>query len=235
MKQKKELNPFNSKKVANEWIKSVENESGLSRDKEIYPRLQKWVRKVKPKKIVEIGCGQGICAEKIGNQKVHFFGIDPSKYLIDRANKKYKSKTREFTVADAYSLPFPDAFSDASFSVNVWFHLSNLQKASNELSRILRPNGKFLIITANPSNLDLWESFYYDKTSSTKKVVIGKVNIPVNPLSKNVFYKHSLPEIKTSLKKAGLKIEKIEQFAKLGNKKSQKTLFIAIYGNKLIA
>jgi len=228
--QKYEENPFEDPQVAEEWVSSVENEKDMFRDNEIYPMLTKWVNENKPGVVVEIGCGQGICSEKIQYSNGEYIGVEPSKPLVVRANDLYRQDNRDFVVGNAYEIPLQTEIADAVFSVNVWFHLENVDKASKELARILKSGGRFLIITANPNDYKTWESFYFDHDQDEKKI-IGKVNVPVNPMSKSIFYKHSLDDITEALNKAGLKIDKVKGFAHM-DEQHEAGLFIEIEGFK---
>lgn len=222
-----EENPFEDPIVSREWINSVENEKDGSRDKEIYPRLQKWIENIKPGIVVEIGSGQGICSDKMGNFLGKYIGIEPSNHLFVRACELYERNGREFIVGSAYEIPISDELAGAVFSVNVWFHLENIDKASAELERILKRGGKFMIITPNPDSFDLWESWFIDYKKEGKKIV-GKVKIPVNPLSKNIIYKHSLKEMEGALKRNGLVVDSVESFSEVDGY----NIFISISGRK---
>ncbi|MFC1623680.1 class I SAM-dependent methyltransferase [Patescibacteria group bacterium] len=230
-KQINEENPFETKSVSKEWITSVEGEVGLIRDNEIYPRLQSWISEIKPNIVVEIGSGQGICSNKLGDFDGKYIGIEPSKYLTERAKELYNSQANKtFKIGNAYDLPFNDNEVDAVFSVMVWFHLENLEKASKEIFRILKTGAKFYIITANPDLYNVWESFFLDYEKKDKKL-IGRVKVPISSLSKNIIHLHTTNEIITSLKKAGLNIESIEKFG-AGKENSDEGLMIGIVGSK---
>ena len=77
---------------------------------------------------------------------------------------------------------------------------------------------------------DIWESLYFSYTKEGKKID-GKVNIPVNPLSRNTMYEHPLGDILKSLQKAGLEITNTEQFGEPASLPGRK-LFISIQGTK---
>ncbi len=224
---KYEENPFENKKVAQEWINCVENEKDLFKDKAIYPLLSKWFSKNKSALVVDIGCGQGICATKIDLKKGKYIGIEPSEILVRRAKKLYKAENIKFVIGSAYALPVHNEIANCVFSVMVWFHLKNLGKAAKELARVLKTKGKFLIITANPARYDSWEGSYFDYIKDAKKIV-GKVKVPINPMSKSIFYLHDKSEIQESLIHNGLKISSIRQFGDFGRGK----LFIVISGYK---
>ena len=228
-KPKFEENPFEDKVVAQEWINSVENDKGATRDREIYPRLGAWLQKIGAKKVVEIGAGQGICSSKLGEFSGKYIGVEPSEYLVQRAIELYKQDNRDFTLGNAYELPLPNESCDASFAINVWFHLENLNQAAKELYRILEKDGHFMIITVNPAEYDEWLS-YYEESAEDDKKVIGKAHVPINPLSRNIFYKHSMDDLTGSLTQNGLEIDSIENFG-LGNE--TRKVFLIIKGHKI--
>ncbi len=222
-----EENPFETERVAKEWIGSVEGEEGMFRDKIIYPLLRDWANQNDSGVILEIGSGQGVCSEKLKLVKGRYVGVESSQHLTQRAKELYGNEKRDFVVGNAYDLPLAEGVIDSAFSVNVWFHLGGQESASRELSRVLKNGGRFLIITANPDSYDKWQSLFDDPVVEDGKVV-GKVNTPVTPLSKNIFYTHSLEKIKASLEQAGLVVEEIKEL----KDENLEALFVAIKGKK---
>lgn len=226
-----EENPFEIPQVAAEWINSVENEKGLIRDNEIYPFLKRWVSDLHPELLIEIGAGQGICSDKISaDDFTAYIGIEPSTYLVERAIALYSKPDRKFVTGNAYRLPIENEKADGVFSVNVWFHLADIELAGSELSRILKVGGRFLIITVNPKAYDIWESFYFDYKKEGKKIV-GKVKTPINPLSSNTFFEHTFEEIERSLKSNSLRVLETHELGVVEG--VQQKLFIAIIGEKI--
>jgi len=223
-------NPFKDPEVARQWINSVENEKGMIRDKEIYPKLEQWVKLFNPKIVLDIGAGQGICSAHVCFLGNKYIGIEPSSLLVERANELYFGEDKDFIIGDAYDLPIMSEFVDAAFSVNVWFHLENLSIASKELSRVLKPGGKFLIITANPQTYDIWRTMYYDAVEDDRKIV-GKVKVPVNPMTLNIFYKHTLEEIRSKLIDNNLIITGEEEFG-YSSAFTDRPIFVCIFGYK---
>lgn len=222
-----EENPFENPEIAAQWATSVEGESGMFRDTAIYPRLASWIGPDFDGTVVEVGSGQGICSTKLNNYKGKYIGVEPSKPLTERAQQLYPDQNRKFVVGGAYDIPVETESTDAAMSVMVWFHLENIAKASQELARILKPGGKFLIITANMRAKETWKSFFVDATQDGNKIV-GKVNVPVNPLSKNIIHQHTEEEIVAELQKAGLTISRTEEFGTV----DENQLFLLIEGTK---
>ncbi len=219
-------NPFEEKEIAEQWIHSVEGERGLIRDNEIYPALKQWFDSTQKGVVVDIGSGQGICASKISGYS-KYLGIEPSTFLIERAKKLYTSKSTAFIVGNAYKLPSEKNTYDTAFSINVWFHLEDLNLASKELARVLKSRGKFFLQTADSDALTVWKKSYIKPTIQGKKI-LGEAIVPINNLSMNTFYMHTNEEMITALEEAGLRVTKITKLGKIENN----TIFIAIEGEK---
>jgi SAM-dependent methyltransferase len=221
-------------KTALEWINIIEGGNSRARDADgdIYPRLKTWVARLSPPEILEIGSGQGICSDNIDLGDRRYTGLEPSPFLVDRAKHLYRSENRRFMVGNAYNMPFPNGVFDAAFSVAVWHLLSDLQKAANELSRVLRTGGHFLIITANPGAYSLWTDRYTDTRLDGRRFE-GKAQLPDQSVSHDVLYLHPFDEIASSLQSAHLQIEEAETFRTSEQSKGRE-YFISIRGKKLV-
>ncbi len=92
----------------------------------------------------------------------------------------------------------------------VWHLLKDIQTAANELSRVLKKNGSFLIITANPDAYSAWKALYSDPKLTGKRlegaIQLGTVT------SHDVLFLHSFGEIRDSLQESGLIIEEFDTF-----------------------
>ena len=191
--------------AAREWIESVEGEKGRPREIDLYPHLRKWVDRISPTKIVDIGCGQGICSQKIDLNGRNYFGIEPSLFLLERAIRLHQESNKVFVTGNAYALPFSDSFFDAAFSIAVWHLLEDKMKAASELSRILKHGGHFMIVAANPDFYDEWTKTYTHGAKRGQRFE-GKMRNEDGSESTDVLYLHSLDEINMSLQSAQLEI-----------------------------
>jgi len=213
-----------------DWINSVEGEKGRIRDADIYPRLKAWTDRVAPKEILEIGCGQGICSDKIDLESRNYTGLELSPLLLDRAKQLYGRPNRTFLAGNAYALPFPIGFFDAVFSVAVLHLLADAKKAAEELSRVLKPGAHFLIISANPGAYSTWIESYTDTQTQGRRFE-GSVRLSDQSVAREVLYLHPLQEIMDSLQCAQLVVQASETFRTVGASPGCDR-FISIQGQK---
>lgn len=178
---------------------------------------------------MEIGCGQGIVSEQVPIG-VEYVGIDPSNTLIERAKQLYAGGNRSFLEGDAYQLPLQDSSAEGVLSVWVWSHLQDLQLAAQEMSRILKSNGTFLVINANPATYPKRKGFY-KSYEIIDGVLVGDFDLGNDKvLSRGTLHFHSIQDMSDALRDAGLSVTTIET---IGHKDSYPDgLYIAISGLK---
>jgi SAM-dependent methyltransferase len=89
--------------------------------------------------LLEVGCGSGYYSEAFGDLlggKLRYTGIDYSDAMIARARARYPSAA--FDVADATSMPYPDAAFDIVFNGVSLMHIIDYASAISEAARIAR-------------------------------------------------------------------------------------------------
>lgn len=106
------------------------------------------------KYILDVGSGTGtlvdILAEKYPEAEV--VGVDIAPGMIDFATSKVRRKNARFLVGDGESLPFKDKEFDLVVS-SASLQWMDPQKVFAEVSRVLRPRGKFYLSTFGPATL----------------------------------------------------------------------------------
>ncbi len=201
---------FDNQADAQDWIALIES-ANQPREQDIYPLLKTWVEQGTPAQILEVGCGQGACSAQIPLAGRRYTGVEPSPFLLARAQELYTAPERAFVPGNAYQLPFADKEFDAVFSVAVWHLLSDIRKAAAEMARALKPGGRFLIITANPEAYDLWAAPYTHRRQMGRRFE-GEVKEKGKLISQDVLYLHTLDELSEALEGANLEVHRSETF-----------------------
>lgn len=126
--------------------------------------------KIKPHfKIADLGCGVGrlvVPFMSFLNSEGHYYGLDVDKEMIDWCNENYKPvagnmtfdwadvENKQYfpdgTASDAnYVFPYEDKLLDFGFAFSLFTHLlePGARNYLNEISRTLKPKGKFMLST----------------------------------------------------------------------------------------
>lgn len=217
------------KVLAKEWIDWVEKPHSQGTREEILLFIKNWLAKHKPKVLGDIGCGQGAFSKVVG-AKTKYVGIDPSQILIKRAKKLFLSSNKKFMAGDAYNIPLKNESVDALMSIWVWSHLENLELAAKEMCRVLKPQGRFLIITANPETYEERKTFY-KKYTIKDNLLTGIFDLgDGKTLTGTTLYLHSKEQVTKAIKHAGLHINYIRRMGQAAS--SNKGLYLVIEGSK---
>lgn len=99
-------------------------------------------------KILDVGCGTGELAHKLAD---HFkdsgvHGIDISKTMVEKADSKNRGHNIKFKIGDVEDLPYRDDTFDIITCSHSFHHYPDKEKAMSEMFRVLRPNGRLMII-----------------------------------------------------------------------------------------
>jgi SAM-dependent methyltransferase len=108
--------------------------------------LHEWVpARLTPDAVVlDLGAGAGIVTQKnFRGLAAQIFGVDPE------AQVGSNPFLEEGRVADAQSIPYPDAVFDVVFSHNILEHLERPAEVFGDVARVLKHDGVFLFKTPN--------------------------------------------------------------------------------------
>lgn len=101
-------------------------------------------------RVMDFGCGDGQFLNRISKRCSSCCGSDVSELAIEMASKRYPNL--EFKVMDD-SIPFPDNEFDAVCAIDVLEHILDTETVLNEIHRVLKPGGHFLIATSELTRL----------------------------------------------------------------------------------
>jgi ubiquinone/menaquinone biosynthesis C-methylase UbiE len=111
--------------------------------------------------ILDVGSGAGQIARhllKYADRQAAITCFDLSFEMIRRARQRLKSNRPRYTVADLTSLPFADASFDCVTCGYVLEYLPDPRMGLAELSRVMKPGSKMLLITTEDSFAGAWNS-----------------------------------------------------------------------------
>jgi SAM-dependent methyltransferase len=101
--------------------------------------------------MLDVGCGLGRQSAEMIHRGYRVVGTDISSGLLSYA----AAAAVPVAAADALRLPFADETFDTVYTIGVLHHLGGppeQQAACQEIARVLRPGGRFLIHESNPRN-----------------------------------------------------------------------------------
>ena len=101
------------------------------------------------KRVLEIGLGQGADAEQIVKRGGVYSGADLTDESVKRVKMRFSLRDLPFDQieqASALDLPFADNSFDIVFSHGVLHHIPEIRKAQAELKRVLKPEGKLIVM-----------------------------------------------------------------------------------------
>jgi len=101
------------------------------------------------KSVLEIGLGQGADGEQIVRRGGIYSGADLTEESVKRVKMRFSLHDLPFDrieQASALDLPFDDSSFDIVLSHGVLHHIPEIKKAQAELARVLKPDGKLIVM-----------------------------------------------------------------------------------------
>ncbi len=111
--------------------------------------------------VLEIGCGSGAGMELLLDEFAvgHATGVDLDPEQVKRAARLLNGRAPDcfsLEVADVETLPFPDESFDAIFDFGMLHHVPRWQAAVCEITRVLKPGGRFFFEEITREALQRW-------------------------------------------------------------------------------
>lgn len=186
-------------------------------DIEVYNSvIDKWLQTIKKGYILDVGCGGGNNCQYINNkEEFNAYGIDFSEGMIKEARKRYPNIKVE--KMDMCNLLFPNQTFDGILSNKSLIHIPTelVSQALKEFKRVLKNNGKLLLILSDGSGEEMVEEPYREGQNIY------------------VYVKHyTVDEISLVLKENGFKINKVEKM-KNTSKNAYSTGKIIVFATKV--
>ena len=142
----------------------------------------------------DIGCGTGNYTNEFQKMGFSFIGIDPSKEMLRQA--KVRNQHITWKIGTAENTGLDENSVDGVVAFLTLHHWTNMQHGFSEVSRILKPDGQFVLFTSTPEQMEgYWLNHYFPKMLSDSKATMP-----------------SLTGIKDAMENAGIQLEKIAPY-----------------------
>jgi 2-polyprenyl-6-hydroxyphenyl methylase / 3-demethylubiquinone-9 3-methyltransferase len=148
-------------------------------------------------KILDLGCGAGFLSNELAKEGFKVTGFDLSQESLTVAKNHDSTKTVQYIQGNANLLPFEDASFDVICCMDFLEHVEDINPILKEVSRVLKPGGKFFFHTFNRNPL-------------SRFVVIHLVELILKKTPKNLhIYKLFIKpkELNQACESQGLKVD----------------------------
>lgn len=160
--------------------------------------------------VVDCGMGPGRLLVELARRGWSVAGVDISGEMVARARARLPESADRLVQGTVESLPFPSESFDAAVATGVLEYVEDVQRALSEVSRVLRPNGLFVVGAPNTRSFGtVWRH----------RIVYAAVR----PLKSRLRFGRAVPRprpglisrahLQTQLASAGLEVEQIEYIA----------------------
>ena len=89
-------------------------------------------------RVLDLGSGTGAALQQLQNYEVTAVDPDEKMLLLNKFEHKI--------IGEAENLPFPDSSFDSVYCAFVWRNLNNSKLGLQEVYRVLKPGGKFVLL-----------------------------------------------------------------------------------------
>jgi ubiquinone/menaquinone biosynthesis C-methylase UbiE len=110
------------------------------------------------KDVLECACGAGQGAKMLNAVSRSYVAGDIDKELVKQSQEN--NPNIKFKLFDATNMPFPDESFDVVLICEAIYYIPDISKFLQETRRVLRKNGKVLIVSANSSLFDFNPSLF---------------------------------------------------------------------------
>jgi len=214
-------------KVAGWYNRLLEEGDDTYQEKLIKPNLLRILSPKAGEEILDAGCGQGFFAREIAKSGAKVVGVDVAGELIKMA-KDQSGKNETYLVLSAEKMTsITSARFDAAICVLALQNIKNLQAAISEMSRVLKPGGRCVLVLNHPAfRVPGASSWSYDEKTNIQYRNINKYLSEISQevdmtqgiagAKKKKFtmtFHHPLQVYFKAFAKAGLYVGRLEEWA----------------------
>jgi ubiquinone/menaquinone biosynthesis C-methylase UbiE len=141
--------PHNKQQLFDRWASSYDTLFPSVFYQAIHKRLLEYVELPSAAPVLDIGCGTGRLLDRLASQEptLQGTGLDFSGEMIRQARDRNRHRPRIiFLEGNATALPFAENQFDAVFNTLSFLHYDSPEQVFQQVSRVLRPKGRFYLV-----------------------------------------------------------------------------------------
>lgn len=124
---------------------------------------KKLIEHLSPKKdgiYLDIGCGTGNYTNELEKNGLRLIGIDPSEKMLEKA--RLQNSNVDWRIGTVENIELSANAVDGVIGSLTIHHWTDLQKGFSELHRVLKPDGRIVIFTSTPKQMEgYWLNHYF--------------------------------------------------------------------------
>lgn len=144
------------------------------------------------RRVLDVGCGNGYVLSQYARHHARATGVDLTARGIGLSRQRFRIEglAGEFAQSNAEALPFRTASFDLVVSVGVLHHTPDTTRAVDEIHRVLKPGGTFLVMLYHRNSLAYRWVFSVGRFLKPKywrkslQEMVNRVDGDANPLGK---------------------------------------------------
>lgn len=138
-------------KVAGWYNNLLEENEDTYQEQVIKPNLLRVLNIKSGEEVLDAGCGQGYFAREIAKAGAKVLGVDVAGELVKIAKEKSGANEKYLVLSAEKLININDKKFDAAICVLALQNIKNLQAAVAEISRVLRPGGRCVVVLNHPA------------------------------------------------------------------------------------
>lgn len=156
-------------KVAKWYDNLLEEGSDSYQEKLIKPNLLRILAPKPGEEILDVGCGQGYFSRLIAKEGSRVVGVDLANELIAIAREEAGERESYFVMSAEKMSGLQNSRFDAAICILALQNMKNLQNAISEMSRVLKTNGRLVLVLNHPAFRVPTASFWgYDEKAKAQ-------------------------------------------------------------------
>ena len=213
-------------KVAGWYNQLLEEGEDTYQEKLIKPNLMRVLAPKAGEQVLDVGCGQGYFSRVIAKEGCRVVGVDVADELIKIAEQQAGDRETYFVMSAEDMAGIVDKRFDAAICVLALQNIKNLSSAVSEISRVLKNNGRLVLVLNHPTfRIPTASGWAYDEEA---RVQFRRVDKYMSEISQDVdmtqgikdpkkkkftmSFHHPLQVYFKTFAKAGLAVTRLEEW-----------------------